>query len=850
MKRITFLQSLLVAAGLCVGANAWAVDVTTNIDFNAFVESSIPDITLGSDAISQNGTNALTVYQLTNNGTNFDRIALSHTNKSDVQQRWMFRNESTFKKGLCGNWNSKGTANDSYNLSVLNLKEGDRITITWDEQSGKGAGPKFCSAGVVTSGTPATDNEAESTMASGTEYTMKADGNLDLYSTNNNLGIHTIVIKSTGTESIDAMPNIKVTGANNGDRTITIAGSQTNAGNETITYYTKDGTEPTSSSTQYTEPFTITSSDADGDGNVTIKAITYKDGDVSIASDVATNVIAVGATLSLAAITSTLTNMATYSGISYPVYTFANNNSSVIGTPASTLSAIFTPEGGSAAAATLTDNAYTFNQKGTLTVTAHADGYTDVNTSITVSDSYEVNRTLNLANCADINAVTALVTLVNQDYWQIRENQGVYNNNSGNRAVTLVSANEGEVALFYYYNNSTPQQAVKYNNGISWSMPRYNTLEKIVVYSLKDEDVIGAPDCTSTYRSAFGEDIVVANGSAKKVTFKNHGSGTGNEYYKNWVLDINYGGELVTTVRSDWYAFGVGAFTYGYTYSSDGGTTADNTNVWGSWYDDNAESHVELTLSHVDGKLYVVGTMTKDSKVYYVNYTYGDGTQTDDFTMNLSIDHSWIEMESVEDADAETTPLHPSTITTTVGEKGYSTYSSIYPLDLSSISGAKSYYAKTVDTENSKVVFESATGTVPASEGLLLKGEANASVSFTIADAGSTISGNKLVGCTEPTTLVSSANYYVLVNNGDTPEFQCLNEQGATIPAGKAYLDATEAGGDAKLRIVFEGEATGIEAIETSEAVQNGEVYNLAGQRVAAPVKGLYIVNGKKVLVK
>jgi hypothetical protein len=50
------------------------------------------------------------------------------------------------------------------------------------------------------------------------------------------------------------------------------------------------------------------------------------------------------------------------------------------------------------------------------------------------------------------------------------------------------------------------------------------------------------------------------------------------------------------------------------------------------------------------------------------------------------------------------------------------------------------------------------------------------------------------------------------------------------------------------LPVRFGGEATGIEAVKTTKA--NGEYYNLAGQRVAQPTKGLYIVNGKKVVIK
>jgi hypothetical protein len=44
------------------------------------------------------------------------------------------------------------------------------------------------------------------------------------------------------------------------------------------------------------------------------------------------------------------------------------------------------------------------------------------------------------------------------------------------------------------------------------------------------------------------------------------------------------------------------------------------------------------------------------------------------------------------------------------------------------------------------------------------------------------------------------------------------------------------------------GEATGIKAIEAAEAEEG--IYNLQGQRVAKTQKGLYIVNGKKAIVK
>ena len=65
-----------------------------------------------------------------------------------------------------------------------------------------------------------------------------------------------------------------------------------------------------------------------------------------------------------------------------------------------------------------------------------------------------------------------------------------------------------------------------------------------------------------------------------------------------------------------------------------------------------------------------------------------------------------------------------------------------------------------------------------------------------------------------------------------------------TIAANKAYL-TTAAG--AREFFLFD-EATGIESIDHSPLTIDHSVYDLQGRRVAQPTKGLYIVNGKKVI--
>lgn len=72
----------------------------------------------------------------------------------------------------------------------------------------------------------------------------------------------------------------------------------------------------------------------------------------------------------------------------------------------------------------------------------------------------------------------------------------------------------------------------------------------------------------------------------------------------------------------------------------------------------------------------------------------------------------------------------------------------------------------------------------------------------------------------------------------------------ASAPAGVVYLDASISA--RALSIVFEdeGETTAISEVRGLKAEVRGEYFNLNGQRVAQPTKGLYIVNGRKVVIK
>jgi len=189
-----------------------------------------------------------------------------------------------------------------------------------------------------------------------------------------------------------------------------------------------------------------------------------------------------------------------------------------------------------------------------------------------------------------------------------------------------------------------------------------------------------------------------------------------------------------------------------------------------------------------------------------------------------------------------------TSVSGTISASGWNTFSSNYPLDLSSISGGTAYVAKSA--ADGKVVMTECTNKVAAGTGLMIKGTADAEFSInTTADATTAPDANLLVGL--PNGGEAPVGSYVFgwpTSDATDYGFYYVNESAATLDAGKAYLDAGGSFG-ARLSFFFDDETTGISNVEGSKLNVEG-YYNLAGQRVAQPAKGLYIVNGKKVVVK
>jgi hypothetical protein len=133
---------------------------------------------------------------------------------------------------------------------------------------------------------------------------------------------------------------------------------------------------------------------------------------------------------------------------------------------------------------------------------------------------------------------------------------------------------------------------------------------------------------------------------------------------------------------------------------------------------------------------------------------------------------------------------------------------------------------------------------------VLLKGTAGATYTLKIAEsAPAAVGGNLMKGVIYNTTIgqTDGGNTNFVLSDGT---FKKVNSIGNTIPAGKAYLQLPTSTSSARdISFSFDDEPTGINMVQGIEQ-KDDSYYNLQGQRVSQPMKGLYIINGKKVVVK
>lgn len=174
------------------------------------------------------------------------------------------------------------------------------------------------------------------------------------------------------------------------------------------------------------------------------------------------------------------------------------------------------------------------------------------------------------------------------------------------------------------------------------------------------------------------------------------------------------------------------------------------------------------------------------------------------------------------------------TLPVTIGAAKYATLYA--PVALTIPTGVTAYTA--VDDGNYLTLTAIEGNVIPANTGVILAGEAN-TYNFTVTTGGS-VSSNALTGTVA--AIARPAGSYILATGGSGVGFYA--DGASTIPGFKAYLPS----GSGSVKSFRFADADAIRNI--SSAPNKSEVYDLQGRRVAQPAHGLYIVNGKKVVIK
>lgn len=187
-----------------------------------------------------------------------------------------------------------------------------------------------------------------------------------------------------------------------------------------------------------------------------------------------------------------------------------------------------------------------------------------------------------------------------------------------------------------------------------------------------------------------------------------------------------------------------------------------------------------------------------------------------------------------------------------IGATGYAT---LYYSDRALVV-PENVYAYTYKVTNGKLdesYLYNAGETIPAATGVVLKAAAGEYTFAASQNAGDVDTDNLLKGSDEAALTTGGTVYYKLSLNkaGDANSvgFYYGSADGAAFTNGahKAYLALPAASG-VRAFLFNEGTITGIQNATTNSAAM--QVYDLQGRRVQNAQKGLYIINGKKVLVK
>lgn len=173
------------------------------------------------------------------------------------------------------------------------------------------------------------------------------------------------------------------------------------------------------------------------------------------------------------------------------------------------------------------------------------------------------------------------------------------------------------------------------------------------------------------------------------------------------------------------------------------------------------------------------------------------------------------------------------------------TFSASSPVTFSS--DATAYIA--INSDNTQVTLSPLNGALAAGQGAIVNKATTGDIYAYVSTEATDSRNNQLVGSGDATKELTDGNYYIFNKQGNDAVFSPLsNTASTTLAANKAALKTTTTGGQA-LTLDF-GSVTGINTVTTAMPATNA-TFDLSGRKVIGNLPaGLYIKNGKKLLIK
>ena len=773
-------KTLLVAAGLCVGANAsWADEVTETYTFKVDGSSDKTNysLTLG-ESFTNPSVSGITMNYVLSDANN--RVQYAKRLAVSTKHSWTERPYSGFS------YTEAGGNRDEY-FSLCNLQNGDKFIVNFGATSGVVF--KSANATYLVEETP-TSVTADGTLTSGVEYTVVAGSGekvtVDFYGSRL-ITLYSITIKTPEPTVLE--PSIAAA-AGVGYTSLTITdGSLRGNGSATVKtkYSYVSAADVKSNGALYTEVLRPTTGG-------TIYAYSYIEG--CDESDVVSLEYEVE-TPKLNNPTADFTQLSEMSGSYYRQYELDTDVSNIDGDV--TVAYKYSSD---KSVWNDIDGTSFICPAGTYYIKATADYCEDSEVITVSSNEYKLTSSYDFTSASTFSSYVAGYTSVNGVSFEqtpSRNTYGLYYGSTGN--VSIVNAINGQYLYAYrlssFTNMSYSTNWIECTSGtLNYSLTRassnnnYHRLQRFAVY-------------TPVSLVATASNITIAENTDLSGMVLTHANVAGIKSALTSVVKTITLGQIANDVTEA----DLTSLTSGLNTNSVFVQLQDN-----SWYEGRSTANV------------------RDNDGNVVNYAL---TDANDY--------------AAANAFTATAATYDRSFTKDV----VSTICLPFAIDAETAATLGKFYQLKSTTTTSNVVFEEVDATdalkpylfVPAATGTIT---IPAGTEFVAADDVTTQTYNNVTFHGSIAGSAINSTIYGFASSG-----KLVTASDGTMNPFRAYLATSGSAQGIRLaHYSLNDDATGINQVENEVLNVEGHIYNLQGLQISVPTKGLYIVNGKKIIIK